>query len=47
MAGLDELMKQESVFMKALPQTTQFSVEDINLSLQNSGGQIELLFMLR
>ena len=44
MAGPEELMKQESVFLKALPQTTQLSVDENILYLQGGDKQVELQF---
>ena len=44
MAGPEERMKQESAFMKALPQTTQISVDENILYLQSADNKVELLF---
>ena len=44
MAGPDELMKQEDMYLKALPLTEQMSVEGIHLYLSTKDEQIELIF---
>ena len=44
MAGPPELMKQESVFLEALPRVQSFSIEGTHLYAQSEDDQVELVF---
>ena len=44
MAGPDELMKQETIFLSSLPKTERIRLEKIHLYMSTTDGQAELVF---
>ncbi len=44
MAGPQELMKQEEIFLKVLPKTDRLSFEGIRIYVYTKDGQTELTF---